>query len=175
MDFPPDWSVASLEDFDLAVASLVASDNAVAVELLAQLRPSGRILDNFRFAVNGNQILDSELDLGQLLPADALRGYKLRYQYWPRDINIRRNMTTSSWADVTDLVAANNASVLDPEGAGIPYGEFRQLLDEIPDEGPETCSIRWAIVVGEDSFLKLQLQSLPGDASSLNGRPLTKG
>jgi hypothetical protein len=58
----------------------------VAVELLAQLRPSGCVLDNFRFAMNGPLILDAELDLDQLLPPDPLKGFKLRYQYWPRDM-----------------------------------------------------------------------------------------
>jgi hypothetical protein len=114
MDFPPDWKVDDMEDFDVAVATLAESDDAVAVELLAQLRPNGRVLDNFRFAVNSSQILDVELSFNNLLPAEPLRDYKLRYQYWARDIAIRRNLTTSGWIDVADLVAANNATVLDP-------------------------------------------------------------
>ncbi len=70
-----------MEDFDVAVATLTNSGEAVAVELLAQLRPNGRILDNFRIAVNGSQILDMELDFNNLLPSKPLRDYKLRYQY----------------------------------------------------------------------------------------------
>ncbi len=82
---------------------------------------------------------------------------------------------SSSWQDVPSLVAANNTTVLDPTGAGVPSAEFHHILEELPDEGPEGCAIRWAVVVGEDGHLKLQLQSLPSDAPSLNGRPLTKG
>ncbi len=74
-----------------------------------------------------------------------------------------------------DLVATNNITILDREGSGIPASEMRQILDELPDEGPEAATIRWAVVVGEDGLLKLQLQSLPSDAATLNGRPLTKG
>jgi hypothetical protein len=175
MDFPPDWLVEDADDFDTAVASLASSDNPLAVELLAQLRPTGRVLDNYRFSLNGSRILDAELDMGQLLPVEALSGFRLKYQYWPRDITIRRNMMSSCWMDVPDLVAANNATILDPAGAGVPYSEFRKILDELPDEGPESCAIRWAITVGEDLLLRLQLQALPSDAASLNGRPLTKG
>jgi hypothetical protein len=175
MEFPPDWRVDNMEDFDIAVATLAGSDDAVAVELLAQLRPNGWILDNFRLVANGSQILDMELAFNHLLPAEPLRDYKLRYQNWARDIAIRRNLTTSCWIDVADLVAANNATVLDPTGAGIPNTEFQQILGELPDEGPEACSIHWAVVAGEDSLLKLPLQALPSDAASLNGRPLTKG
>ncbi len=165
----------SIDDFDVAVATLASSGDSVAIQLLSQLRSTRRILDNFRFSVNGPKILDVELDFHQILPADNMRGYKLRYQYWPRDINIRRNLTTSSWADVLDLVATNNVTILDSEGAGVPTGEIRRVLDELPDEGPEAAAIRWAIVVGEDGLLKLQLQTLPSVAATLNGRPITKG
>ncbi len=175
MEFPPDWLVEPLDDFDLAVATLANSGDAIAIQLLAQLRPAGRILDNFRLAINSSEILDVELNLHHLLPVEVLKGYRLNFQYWPRDIGIRRNLTTSRWLDVPDLVATNNATVLDADGAGIPPREFRRLLDELPDNGPETCAIRWAVAVGEDGLLKLQVQSLPGDAASLNGKLLTKG
>jgi hypothetical protein len=175
MEFPPDWLVEPWDDFDTAVASLDNSGNDLAIELLAQLRPTGRILDNFRLSVNGTEILEAELELNQLLPTPVFNGFKLRFQYWPRDIGIRRNLTTGGWLDVTDLIAANNATVLDPEGAGVPNNEFRRILEELPDNGLESCAIRWAVVVGKDGLLKLQLQALPSDAASLNGRPLTKG
>jgi hypothetical protein len=62
MEFPPDWQVEPWDDFDVAVASLATSGNDLAVELLAQLRPTGRILDNFRLSVNGSEILYAELE-----------------------------------------------------------------------------------------------------------------
>jgi hypothetical protein len=76
--------------------------------------------------MNSPAILDVDLDLGQLLSADPLKGYKLHNQYWPRDINNRRSLTTSCWMDVPDLVVANNATVLHP---GIPSGEFHRILE----------------------------------------------
>jgi hypothetical protein len=175
MEFPPDWDIRPQEDFDLACTALASSEEPALVQLLAQLRPTGRILDNFRFSIGGSQILEAELDLGAMIPAESLQGYRLTFQYWPRDIAIRRNMMSSSWQDVPNLVASNNATVLDPTGAGVPSAEFQHILEELPDEGTEGCAIRWAVVVGEDGHLKLQLQSLPSDAPSLNGRPLTKG
>jgi hypothetical protein len=114
-----------------------------ALAVLAQLRLTGRILD-FRISMNRSQILGAELDFGQLLPADPLKGYKLQFQYWPRDIAIRRYVTTSSWVDVPDLVAANNATV-----------------QGIREKCPESCAIGWAVVVGEDSLLKLPSYSPP--------------
>jgi hypothetical protein len=86
---------------------------------------------------------------------------------------IRRNVTTSSWRDVQDPVAANNATVLDPASAGIPSSQFQGILNELADKGPESCTISRAVMVGEDSVLKLQLQSLLSNVASLNGQPLT--
>ena len=48
MDFPHDWVVLAAEEFETA-APRVNGD--VTMEVLAQLRPSGRILDNFRVAL----------------------------------------------------------------------------------------------------------------------------
>jgi hypothetical protein len=109
----------------------------------------GWLLDHFRFAVNGPQILDAELEFNQLLPADPLKGFQQCYHFWPRDIAIRQNLTTSCWVDVSNLVASNNATVHDPFGARIPNGKFQRILREFPDEGPEAFAIRWFVVAGE--------------------------
>jgi hypothetical protein len=45
MEFPPDWSVAEAVDFDVALPS---GQGEITLELLAQLRNTGRILDGFR-------------------------------------------------------------------------------------------------------------------------------
>jgi hypothetical protein len=63
-----------MEDFDIAVATLAESDDAVAVELLAQLRPNGRILDNFRLVANGSQILNVELAFNPPAASGAAQG-----------------------------------------------------------------------------------------------------
>jgi hypothetical protein len=49
------------------------------------------------------------------------------------------------------------------------------MLDDAPEDGPESGSVRWAIIIGEDGSPKLQLQGLPCDAVSLSGKPATKG
>ncbi len=67
------------------------------------------------------------------------------------------------------------AQVLDPHRAGISAGSFMRMLDGLLENGPESCSLRWAIIVREDGGMRLQLQSLPCDAVSLSGKPATKG
>jgi hypothetical protein len=72
MEFPPDWDIGPQEDFDLACTALASSGEPIFVHLLAQVHPTGRILDNFRFSIGGTQIIDTELDLGRMIPANAL-------------------------------------------------------------------------------------------------------
>ncbi len=50
-----------------------------------------------------------------------------------------------------------------------------RMLEDLPEDGPESCSLRWAVTAGEDGGMRLQLQSLPCDAESLSGKPATKG
>jgi hypothetical protein len=175
MEFPPSWEVNPLEDYETALPLVSSSTMAYTMGLMAQLRPTGRILDGFRVALDGSAALSKELDLGTILPVSNLKGWRLNLQYWPRDIQIRRNMLTSAWIDVPALICSNESQVLDDQGAGIPPSEFMEILDNLPEDGPESCSVRWAVIIGEDGLMKLQLQSLPCDAVSLSGRPATKG
>jgi hypothetical protein len=73
-----------------------SSTSDYVMELTAQLRPSGRVLTNFRIPLDGVSVMNKELDLGQRIPDSAFKGHKLAFQYWPRDILIRRNIMTSA-------------------------------------------------------------------------------
>jgi hypothetical protein len=164
MDFPPEWIVLQMEDYSMATPDYQGD---FTVELLAQLRSMGRILDNFRFTLDGAFPLDATVDLASILPVEAYQGWKLTQQFWPRDIPIRKNMVTSAWTSVTDVVASD---ITDSDGAGISSGEFIRSLATLPGTGPTNGSTRWAVVIGGDHHLKLQWQVLPLPASTLNGK-----
>ncbi len=110
MDFPPDWQVGLLDDFTWPPPPWPHS-----ATLLGQLRTTVRILPTSIFH---EQPWHSGWRSG-LRPAAAGRPSKrlqAHYQYWPRDINNGRSLTTSCWMDVPDLVVPNNATVLDRPG-----------------------------------------------------------
>jgi hypothetical protein len=174
MDFPPDWDVNPLGEYEIAAPVVAAASTAHTLELLAQLRPTGRILDGFRLSMDG-PLLEKQLDLGQLIPVNTFKGYQLQFQFWPRDIQIRRNMMSTAWIDVPALICANEAQVSDERGREVAADRFMELLESLPEEGPESGSLRWAVVIGDGGDPPLQLQSLPSDAVSLSGRPATKG
>ncbi len=66
MEFPTNWVVFSLPDYDTEAPS-VSGD--FTVELFAQLRNTGRILDGFRFALDGSKALEAYVDMDRILPA----------------------------------------------------------------------------------------------------------
>ncbi len=71
MDFPTDWVIDNIEDYTAAGPSY---QGEVTVELLAQLRNTGHILDGFRFTLDGASPLEAVIDVHSIIPADLYRG-----------------------------------------------------------------------------------------------------
>ena len=172
MDFPPIWIVLPAEEYETATPRITGE---VTMELCAQLRPSGRILDHFRVALGGSRILEFEADLGQLIPVHQFKNWRVKGQMWPRDINIRPNVFSTGWVDLGASVAMKEMEVYDSSGAGIPAAEFLRILNDLDDDEPCAASYRFAVVVGEDNKPRIQIQSLPASAVLLSGKALLKG
>jgi hypothetical protein len=120
------------------------------VELLAQLRSTGRRLDGFRFTLDGASPLEAVIDVYSIIPADYYKGWKLSQQFWARDVVIRRNMATSAWTSVTDSIASRDCDITDESGAGVSASHLLRSIADLPGNGPTNGSTRWAVVIGED-------------------------
>jgi hypothetical protein len=68
------------------------------------------------------------------------------------------------WKDLKTVVSARDASITDDTGSTIPAREFLEILDGA-DEGHECAAIRWAVALGGNERLVLQLQGLPTTAA----------
>jgi hypothetical protein len=86
MDFPPAWTVLTTDEYKTATPRITGN---FTMEICAQLRPTGRILDNIRVALGGTKILEYEADLGQLIPIPFFKGWRMKGQCWARDVVIR--------------------------------------------------------------------------------------
>jgi hypothetical protein len=128
------------------------------------------MLSNFRIGLGGKARIKVDVDLGAMVPRDTFRGWRFRTQYWARDVKIRTNMTSSVWFDLEDAIAAKDGIVIDESGAEIPGRKVLRLLGEL-QEDPKTAAFWWVVAVGEDNLMKLQLQSLPGPAVLIAGKP----
>jgi len=173
MDFPGNhWIYNDVDDFDTA-PPLIQGD--YACELFAQLRPTGRILDHFRFVLGGLRVLDIDADLAAMIPVPGFSGWRYRSQCQPRNVLLRRNMVSSAWMDGPSFLTSNDAAIYDNEGKAVAVNDFMAILDELPESGPDTFAIRYCLVAGPDRRLALQLQSLPYSAVVLTGKTAFKG
>ena len=112
------------------------------------------------------------MNLSDVVPAAAgLPRWRLTYQQWPRDVIIRRNMTTSGWLDLLTLLTANEVGIMSETGENVVNATVVEALSNLPDKATNSASCRWAICVGEASKLELQLQCVPCPANLLAGKP----
>ena len=173
MEFPPeDWDVFEAVEFETAAARTVSD---LSVEIMAQIRPNGRIMDHWRVATGGTSILEATMELGSIIPAAALlpKCY-LKYQCWPGEMAIRRNMTTSQWLDIMAMLTANELTAVDSEDQPVECRTVVENLLALPPRSVTSAVLRWAVCASEDGKLEVQLQSLPAAITTLTGKPLFK-
>ncbi len=169
--FPPPWDFFQDEEFELAAPR---DPGELGVELMAQCRDNGRITDHFRLAVGGTKLLELYVSVKQLLPVDSLPDWSILISVWPHHIKLRRNMATSDWADLRACVEANDLLVYNEEKEPIDNKQLLDLISKL-DKTVTGASYRWAVIVGEDKRLQLELQALPCAAAILTGKPLLNG
>jgi len=175
MDFPPEeWDIFPAEDFELAEPR---DPGTCGVEVMVQIRNNGRIMDHFRLAVGGSAMLEVAIKLKQVIEHNEIPDITANLKIWPRDVKIRRNMTTSDWFDLMDLVKSRDITLIDPEVGeeADPAGYITHVNGMGGDKSKTSCSMRWAVTVGPDSLLYLNLMSLPGTLTSFSGRPAFLG
>ena len=173
MEFPPTtWFIFDAGEFETARPRAAAE---LGIEVMAQVRPNGRVMDHWRVSTGGTALLKAAIDMAFIIPATAaLPRCSLAYEMWPADIGIRRNMTTSAWIDVTTLLAANEVTAMDETGQPVDCATIIEKLQALPARSVITASLRWAVCISEDGQLEVQLQCLPGAANILTAKPLLK-
>jgi hypothetical protein len=171
MEFPCEWSVFPAEDFDTASPR---GHGKVTMELFIQSRPNGRLLDHFRVATGGSEILTSTFKVTDVVNNEALQGMFARHQIWGRDIHLRRNMTSSDWLDFYDLVKSNEVQIFtlrNNKEKAIKTADVINTLDHMTGTRFKSAVIRFCAAVGLDGRMELELQGLPLPLSVVTGKP----
>ena len=181
MEFPPEWLIFPNDEFDIAAPR---DPGRCGVELMAQVRPNGRIMDHFRLAVGGTQLLENSFITSELCANQAIPDMTIKWDVWPRDVKIRRNMSTSEWFDLTELIRSNDARVVEnrdlaPGGSAEPVvdhnAQLLAFLDNLPECSKCGASVRWVVGIGPSNHLELDLQGLPASAAVLNRKLTLRG
>jgi len=172
MEWPPEWAIFPAEDF------LTASPRVgglYAAELLAQMRPNGRILDHWRITVGGTSYFQVEFKLSKIFNFVNADKIKAKCQFLPKDIEIRRNMTTGAWFSFNKLLEARDVHLVGQEGEDLEVPQVLTAIEEGPASIIKAASFRWAIMIGADGSLQLDLQSLPASTETLDSKPAFLG
>jgi hypothetical protein len=167
---PSDWSVTLASSFENAGAHI--RDNCKGVDLIAQLRQSGRIQDNFKVRVSGAERLRVVMDPRVFGTVTFGERFTFCMELWCRDIEFKANSVSSEWTDVVDLLQRREMNVFAPNSQMVSAADFLTEL-ELDEEAGNAC-LRWAITVADDNKLQLVLQMLPESAEVVNGKPVLK-
>ena len=172
MEFPPsEWTVFEAADFEVAQPR---NPGDLGVDLLAQVRPNGRVVDHWRLTLGGAKILQTNMLLSSLVPkAVEMPAVRLSFQKWPAEITMRRNMTTTDWFDVLELLSANDVTVANEAGEPVENQVVVEALNNITDKSANSAALRWAVAISPANKLELQLQCLPAPTHRLS-RPIFK-
>jgi hypothetical protein len=66
--------------------------------------------------------------------------YRLTFQAWPRDLRIRRNMTSTEWTDVYTAISANEVLVsMEETGDNVPAEEIKAAFEGIKESFNKEC------------------------------------
>ena len=168
MEFPGIWDIFPMADYTTATPR---APGQLGMEIHAQVRANGRILDHYRISLGGSRILDVNFALSSLLLVPRASNWRLNFQTWPRDVAIRRNMCTSLWLDVVGAIATRSATVTDENNVLVPTETVLEALDE---RGKQ-AAVRFAVAIGEDARMRLQLHALPASSDVLSGKPTFRG
>jgi hypothetical protein len=173
-EFPPqEWEIFKDSEFELA-APRQAGEHVM--ELMAQARPNGRCVDHWRVAIGGGKVLQADFRLADICRSSQVSPYKIRFQAWPRDVKLRRNMVSSAWMDGQTLLARREFAVFKMgSDEACPEDEILQELAKEEDLSKKSFSVRFAVAAGVDGSLLLELQGLPAAEATLLSKPAFLG
>jgi hypothetical protein len=170
MEFPGHWDVFPMEEYATAIAR---SPGKAGMEVMAKARANGRLVDHFKVTVNGSEVLHVDFPISALFTVADLPNWRVQWDTWPRDIPIRRNMSSSGWLDLYTGVLSNEIFIFDEKGPVLKdkiEGFFHQ------GKGKMTlhAAYRWAVVISEDQRMMLCLYGLPASVTTLEGPHLQR-
>jgi hypothetical protein len=165
MEFPPRYVILDADQFATAEPR---EPGELGAELLAQVCSTGRIADHFRVTLGGSRIIDVSAPLAAMMQG-VPSTWQFGFQVWPRDIDIRRNMVSTTWLNVHSQLAAREAWIVDQAGIQIPQ---EAVMEEIQEK---RAAFRFIVVIGDSSNLELMLQPLTASKETLTGKPAFRG
>ncbi len=165
--FPPkNWQVRHLTDLDQYELDTPAKSTRFSMEALLVAKPASGQEGNFRLVLGGNEKLLVEVDVYAIWADEAFKDMTVMMDIQNgTSIQLQKNSATTRWADVEELVKAQEVDVVDQEGedASELFLETWERLRKTHFLGASIGLVwRWAISATEDgSGMEILLQALP--------------
>jgi hypothetical protein len=171
MEFPGRWDMFPMEEYPTAIAR---SPGKAGMEIMAQARANGRLVDHFKVTVNGSEVLHIDFPISMLFTVTDLPNWRAQWDIWPRDVPIRRNMSSSGWLDLYTGILSNEILIFDEKGP-VPKDKIEDFFQQGKGKMVLHAAYRWAVVISEDQRMMLGLYGLPASTTTLEGNPIFKG
>ncbi len=75
MEFPGRWDVFPTEEYPTAIAR---SPGKAAIEVMAQARANGRLIDHFKVTINGSEVLNVNFPLSALFSVADMPDWRVQ-------------------------------------------------------------------------------------------------
>jgi hypothetical protein len=171
MEFPGRWDVFAMEEYASAIAR---SPGEAGTEVMVQARANGRLIDHFKVTINGSEVLNVNFPFSALFSTANLPDWKAQWDIWPRDIPIRRNMSSSTWFDFYSGILSNEILIFDSKGP-VPKDKIEEFFQQGKGKMSLHASLRWTVGISDDQKMMLGLYALPASLTHLDGNPIFKG
>jgi hypothetical protein len=99
------------------------------MEVMAKARANGRLVDHFKVTVNGCEVLHVDFPISALFTVADLHNWRVQWDTWPRDIPIRRNMSSTGWLDIYTGVLSNEIFIFD-EKSPVPKDKIEGFFHQ---------------------------------------------
>jgi hypothetical protein len=131
----------------------------------------GRLIDLFKVTLNGSEVLNvnfrfSSLFILRTCPTGGPNGTSA----WPRDIPIRRNMSSSGWFDLYNGILSNEVFIFDEKGP-VPKDKIEEFFRQGKGKMILHATYRRAVVISDDQKMILGVYAHPASLTHLDGNP----
>jgi hypothetical protein len=103
---------------------------------------------------------------------EEMRKWTVHMCRHPCNIMLRPGILSRQWTDLAEIVAARKADIMNERGGIVTFAEFLRRLDD--ENVSLEAAVRWALMLSKSGRFNLQLQALPGLATTLNSKPSLK-
>jgi hypothetical protein len=139
--------------------------------ILMEAEPDGEVHNNMQLVVHGDNPITVTFDTDAIFKEPELRGFKATFEGLPELIKPQPNMSTTIWADFTELVAKKEIAVT--KSGEDASEEFLKITEALRKKNYKHGAVlRWAFRALNGQSVAVCLQALPASLVHMQTRAM---